>query len=229
MSVSVEKPSTTSQVAGLLMTGVAVNFLLGPLAALSAVVASVVLPKLARREARPPVPLEKRTISELAKPWKDFGMQAVKAQLLIGALLKMSGGLINQAGIHWIRQNLSTPIKTLHCYFRVSVVAPVIEEFFFRGFLQDRICDLQTLAFGAKAAASQIQTIIRVVLQAIAFGLAHYHPMQGAFNIFIVCSTAIVGLMYGMMKEETGAITQSISLHSLVNTSVTTRIWMFGA
>jgi len=228
MSVALKKPSEISQAANLLMTGVAVNFFFGPVAALAAIVASIVLPKLAGSEGKPHVPLEKGVVSEFAKPWKELGMETVKAQLLIGALLKISGESVNQVAIYWIRQNLSTPLKTLCCYWRVCVVAPVVEEFVFRGFLQDRICDLQTLAFGAKAAASQIQTLIRVVLQAIVFGLAHYHPLQGTFNIFIVCSTALVGLAAGMKKEETGTIAQSISLHSLVNTSVTTRIWMFG-
>lgn len=224
-----EKPSDVSMTANLLMTGVAVNFLFGPVAAVAALVASVVLPKLSGNEAKPHVPLDGRVATELAEPWKVLGMEFLKAQLVVGALLKWSGVSVNQVAIHWIRQNLSTPLKTLLCYWRVSVVAPVVEEFIFRGFLQERICDIQTLAFGAKAAASKIHTLIRVVLQAIAFGLAHYHPLQGTFNIFIVCSTALVGYYCGKMKEETGAITQSISFHSLVNTSVTTRIWMFGA
>lgn len=212
-----------------LVTGLALNFFYGPIIALCCVVASEVLSALSGRHKTSFIPLEEKTVTQLKAPWENYGWDIVKAQVIFGTLFKLTGSGVNQVAIQWIKQNLSTPAKTLFCYFRVAVVAPVVEEIIFRGFLQERIHDFQALAFGVREAASKIHTYIRIAIQAICFGLAHYHPLQGVFNIYIVAATGLIGLYCGQMKESSGSVWESMSFHSLLNTSVTTRIWMFGA
>src|SRR5690606_11057225 len=120
MTVEVKETPSTVSMTGLLMTGVAFHFLYGPVVAVAALVTSFVLSKLAGNPLRDQVPLEGRVVSDFAKPWQELGPEIFKAQVLFGVLFKLSGGSINQVAIQWIRRNMSTPIKTFLCYWRVA-------------------------------------------------------------------------------------------------------------
>jgi membrane protease YdiL (CAAX protease family) len=115
----------------------------------------------------------------------------------------------------------------MNMLFHICVRAPIVEEIVFRGFLQDKIKDLQTIVFGKKALLNKIHKIVRITLQAACFGAMHYHPMQGASNIPIVVLTSCVGFICGFFKEEENSLVSPIGFHSVVNTSVSYRGLVF--
>lgn len=230
MSIQVTCAKESHQSFDHVITSLAVAYFFGPIIGVIAMLASEILSSMSGRYSKGDnLPISGHSITEIKKPWVEKGWEFARAQIVVGLVFKLTHSGINQAAIHWIRQNLRTPMQTLLCYFRVAVVAPFTEELVFRGFLQDRIHDIQTLTFGAKAAISKIHTTVRIILQAIVFGLCHYHPMQGMANLLIVVMTGVMGMVVGGIKEETGRVTESIGMHSLLNASVTTRVWLFGA
>jgi membrane protease YdiL (CAAX protease family) len=104
------------------------------------------------------------------------------------------------------------------------VIAPVIEEIIFRGFLQEKIRNIQVFVFGAKLADHKVNKVIRVGLQAIVFGLAHVRPDQAGINGIIFLITGIGGAYNGYLKEKTKTLWCSMAEHAHWNASSTVSI-----
>ncbi len=107
--------------------------------------------------------------------------------------------------------------------FKTTCLRPFIEEIFFRGFLQEKIRDIQTLLFKGQD-DSKINKTIRVALQTFVFGALHYHPVQGIFNFLLIPSSFVFGLISGFEKEEQHSLCNSVAFHFSNNVQVAFRI-----
>ncbi len=83
-------------------------------------------------------------------------------------------------------------------FISVSLLAPLLEEIFFRGYLFGAL----EKKLGGKPA---------ILITAILFGLAH-------FNLILLIPIFLMGLVLGWMRERTGSILPSILVHSMNNT-----------
>lgn len=125
-------------------------------------------------------------------------------------------------------QAITNPWALLTLVFRICIIAPITEEIFFRGFLQEKIRDVQAFVTNGKHNTSTQKTI-RVGLQAIIFGLCHYGEEQGSANKVIVFLTGYLGYIFGKRKEKTKDLWSSMALHFSINArSTATLIFMRG-
>ena len=113
-------------------------------------------------------------------------------------LLLSSGGL---SGLIWI---------LLGC-----VVAPVGEEIFFRGHLQD------LLKVGENP--SSWSRFVTVLKTNAVFGAMHLSPFQGWFNIPVFAFTFLFGMCMSLLKELTGDLWAPMTCH-MANNMIATAV-----
>jgi len=203
----------------------AVSFLFGPTTGLVCAAANVIFATLQQQEPWFP-PLDEKVISQVKGVWDDHSY--FKMQLIMGVILKSLGVGINQVAIQYIKNAVGSPLKMIMVFTRVCVIAPLVEETIFRGFLQEKLQNLQAYVLGEKEANSYLHRTIRVVAQAIIFGICHYHPEQGSSNRAIMISTGLVGFCLGEVKEDHKNLWGSSFYHAYFNASVLTRVFVFG-
>jgi len=85
----------------------------------------------------------------------------------------------------------------------VVVVAPVVEEFFFRGFFY-------------RALRSRFSVIVAALLDGLLFGLIHF-GFDGADGLLILPPLAVLGFIYCLVYERTGSLYPVIAMHALNN------------
>jgi uncharacterized protein len=87
--------------------------------------------------------------------------------------------------------------------FMVVCVAPVAEEFFFRGFFY-------------RALRSRYSILVAALIDGLVFGVIHY-PGDGADGLLILPPLAALGVMFCLVLERTGSLYPVIALHALNN------------
>ncbi len=102
---------------------------------------------------------------------------------------------------------------------QACIIAPIIEEILFRGFLQEKIRDIQAALFKSNE-NTLIHKSIRIIAQASLFGLAHYHP-KNSENRLVIVGTGLAGALFGTAKEKTQDLWQPIAMHAGLNASTT--------
>lgn len=116
-----------------------------------------------------------------------------------------------QAAVRFVKTAMQQPGALVMSMVSVIIFAPIIEEFLFRGSLQNFL----KLHFGTKAA---------VQLSALCFALFHLTPSQGIGNFSLAVSLFILGLFLGFLYEKQGSLFASIGLHMTFNTVSAMRI-----
>ena len=87
--------------------------------------------------------------------------------------------------------------------FMVICLAPVAEEFFFRGFFY-------------RALRSRYSIVVAALIDGLLFGVIHY-PGDGAEGLLIVPPLAALGFMFCLVLERTGSLYPVIALHAINN------------
>ena len=87
--------------------------------------------------------------------------------------------------------------------FMVICVAPVAEEFFFRGFFY-------------RALRSRYSILVAAGIDGLLFGIIHY-DFSGADALLIVPPLALLAFIFCLIYERTGSIYPTIALHALNN------------
>ena len=87
--------------------------------------------------------------------------------------------------------------------FMVICVAPVAEEFFFRGFFY-------------RALRSRWSVLMAAAIDGLLFGVIHY-DFSGADALLILPPLAALGFMFCLVYERTGSIYPVIALHAMNN------------
>ena len=87
--------------------------------------------------------------------------------------------------------------------FMVICVAPVAEEFFFRGFFY-------------KALRSRYSVLVAAAIDGLLFGVIHY-DFSGADALLILPPLGALGFIFCLVYEKTGSLYPVIALHALNN------------
>ena len=93
--------------------------------------------------------------------------------------------------------------------FVVIVLAPIVEEFFFRGFIYRT---LRNTLVGATTV--RVGIVLAAVLDGLLFGLVHTTNTP----IAILPVLAVLGMAFCLVYERTGSLFAVIALHATVNT-----------
>ncbi len=86
----------------------------------------------------------------------------------------------------------------------VVMVAPVAEEFFYRGFFY-------------RALRSRFSIIVAALLDGLLFGSIHFFGSEGAEGLLILPPLAILGFIYCLVYERTGSLYPVIAMHAFNN------------
>jgi uncharacterized protein len=87
--------------------------------------------------------------------------------------------------------------------FMVICVAPVAEEFFFRGFFY-------------RALRSRYTVLVAAAIDGLLFGIIHY-DFSGADALLILPPLGVLGFIFCLVYERTGSLYPVIALHALNN------------
>ena len=97
--------------------------------------------------------------------------------------------------------SLTNPFHQVILLLDICIIGPILEEIIFRGFIQEKIRDIQSIVSNGKQEQKH-QKIFRIAIQAIIFGLFHYHPKNKG-NFSIILTTVAMGCFFGVAKEKT--------------------------
>jgi membrane protease YdiL (CAAX protease family) len=144
--------------------------------------------------------------------WRDIGLAPIAfvAALICSSIVMYVASLLipgvdletkQQVGF----ENLTQRYEMLLAFFTLVVLAPVCEEFLFRGYLYGRV-------------RKYYSALWTVILTSFVFGLMHVYagpemPLQ--WNVMI--ATTVLALFIGALREYTGSIWAGILVHMLKN------------
>lgn len=121
----------------------------------------------------------------------------------------------DQLAVKFLKSTFSNPLFFVLAVIAIIILAPLVEECLFRGFLQTYI----RRHLGAKHA---------ILITSVCFSLFHYAAGQGLGNISIIISLFVLSLFLGFIYEKQGSILSPMILHSLFNTVSVINLYLFG-
>jgi uncharacterized protein len=119
-----------------------------------------------------------------------------------------------QVAVRYLKTTLGSPGMLSAALATILIAAPVIEEFLFRGCLQNYF---KRHMLPGKA----------IVLSALCFALFHYSNSQGLGNVSLIASLFTFALFLGFIYERQASLFASIGLHMTFNAVSTVRILFF--
>lgn len=116
-----------------------------------------------------------------------------------------------QVAVHYLKSSRESYFHLFFALFTIVLAAPIVEEFLFRGFLQNFL----KRHLGRKSA---------LLLTALLFALFHFSLSQNLGNIPLVSSLFVLALFLGYLYERQQSLFASIGLHMTFNTISVLRI-----
>jgi hypothetical protein len=123
--------------------------------------------------------------------------------------------LPDQIAVKFLKSTFENPIYFILAVLSIVILAPLIEETLFRGFLQTYI----RRHLGPKQA---------ILITSVCFSLFHYSSGQGLGNISIIISLFVLSLFLGFLYEKQGSILASMVLHGSFNLISVINLYLFG-
>lgn len=123
--------------------------------------------------------------------------------------------LPDQIAVQWLKASFDFPFYFFLTSFTIVVIAPLLEETLFRGYLQSFLRKY----LGAKVA---------IPITAFCFACFHFSPEQGWNNLPIIASLFPLALFLGYLYEKQGSLFASISMHATFNGISLMNIYLFG-
>ncbi len=121
----------------------------------------------------------------------------------------------DQIAVKFLKSTFDHPIYFILAVCSIIVLAPLIEETLFRGFLQSYIRQF----LGQKQA---------ILITSVCFSLFHYSSGQGLGNISIILSLFVLSLFLGFLYEKRGSLLASMILHASFNTVSIINLYLLG-
>jgi membrane protease YdiL (CAAX protease family) len=109
-----------------------------------------------------------------------------------------------QVAVHFLKLSLQSPLSKILALLSIIVLAPMIEEFLFRGTLQSYL-------------KKKLSTKAAIVVAAATFALFHFSTEQGLGNLSLIPSLFTFGCFLGFIYEKQGSLLASIGLHMSFN------------
>ncbi|MES2274012.1 MAG: type II CAAX endopeptidase family protein [Chlamydiota bacterium] len=123
--------------------------------------------------------------------------------------------LPDQLAVHFLKSTFEHPLYLLLATASIIVLAPLIEETLFRGFLQTFI--RQHLGRGQA-----------IFITSVCFAFFHYSGDQGLGNIPIIGSLFVLSLFLGFLYERQNSLFAPIALHASFNAISVLNLYFLG-
>lgn len=123
--------------------------------------------------------------------------------------------LPDQIAVKFLKSTFEAPLYFILAVLSIIILAPLIEETLFRGFLQTYIRQ----HLGPRQA---------IFITSASFSLFHYAAGQGLGNISIIPSLFILSLFLGFLYEKRGSLFAPMVLHASFNTVSVINLYLFG-
>lgn len=121
----------------------------------------------------------------------------------------------DQIAVQFLKSTFANPVYFSLATLSIILLAPLIEEILFRGFLQSFIRQ----HLGPKQA---------ILVTAVCFSLFHYASGQSLGNISIIIPLFVLALFLGFLYEKRGSILAPMALHASFNTISVINLYLFG-
>ena len=121
----------------------------------------------------------------------------------------------DQAAVKLLKEAMAYPLVFKITVFKIMVTIPFIEEFLFRGLLQNWL--KRVLKY----------PILGVIVASLVFACFHYSKDQGINNIEIISTIFFVGCILGFLYERQRSLWASIGFHSIFNMIGILNIYLF--
>lgn len=123
--------------------------------------------------------------------------------------------LPDQIAVRFLKSTFDSPLHFTLAVISIIVLAPLIEETLFRGFLQTYIRQ----HLGSRQA---------ILITSACFSLFHYAAGQGLGNIPIVGALFFLALFLGFLYEKQGSLFAPMVLHGSFNAISVLNLYFFG-
>lgn len=123
--------------------------------------------------------------------------------------------LPDQIAVQFLKSTFADPLYFILATLSIIVLAPLIEETLFRGFLQSFIRQ----HLGSKQA---------IFITSACFAFFHYARGQTLGNIPIIISLFVLSLFLGFSYEKKGSLLTPITLHASFNAISVINLYLFG-
>lgn len=124
--------------------------------------------------------------------------------------------LPDQLAVRFLKMTFHYPNYLFLSIITIVVLAPLLEELLFRGFLQSLIRQ----HLGTKPA---------IGITALCFAFFHYSPDQGLANVSIMGSLFGLALFLGFVYQRQGSLAASMALHATFNAANVLNLYFLGA
>lgn len=121
----------------------------------------------------------------------------------------------DQLAVQFLKSTFEQPLYFFLGTLTIVVLAPLIEETLFRGFLQSFI----RRHLGQKQA---------ILITSVCFSLFHYSAVQGISNFSILPPLFFLSLFLGFLYEKQGSLLAPMALHACFNVISVINIYLFG-
>lgn len=135
-------------------------------------------------------------------------------EMLVRKIFGLSS-LPDQLAVQFLKSTFNSPIYFVLAVFSIIILAPLIEETLFRGFLQTFI----RKHLGSRQA---------MILTSLCFALFHYAAGQGVGNIMIILSLFVLSLFLCFLYEKQKSLLAPMFLHALFNSISVINLYLFG-
>ncbi len=120
-----------------------------------------------------------------------------------------------QVAVKFLKSTFDNPTYFVLAVISIIILAPLIEETLFRGFLQSYI----RKHLGPRQA---------IVITSACFSFFHYAAGQGLGNISIILSLFVLALFLGFLYEKRGSLLAPMVLHASFNMVSVINLYLFG-
>ncbi len=119
-----------------------------------------------------------------------------------------------QVAVRYLKMTLSSPEALTIALFTILFAAPIVEEFAFRGVLQN-FCKCF------------VNTQLSIGISALIFALFHFSMSQGLGNISLLLALFVFACFLGYVYERQASLYAPIALHMTFNATSTLQILFF--
>ena len=146
--------------------------------------------------------------------WSDLGFGPVLfigarvAQVVVTLPLLLGAAAVRNSSKRYAHIERVQSTSSLLTLAVVGIlVAPVVEELLFRGVIQRSLIT----TVGSKRAA---------VIQGVLFGLYHFAPFLGLYNLLLLTANSVFGIIFGFVARRRRTLGTGMIAHALTNASV---------
>ena len=146
--------------------------------------------------------------------WSDLGLGPVLfvaariAQVMVTAPILIASTAVRQSSLHYSHTQQTQRASGLVMLAVAGIlVAPVVEELLFRGVIQ-------------RGLIPAVGSVWAAVIQGILFGLYHFAPFLGLYNLVLLTANATFGVLFGFMARHRRTLGTGMVAHAITNASV---------